>query len=300
MFIGRYRWGYMKNPKLILHIMSSAFLAAFLVAAAICVTRSDEEPGGSHSFSEASTRVPVQAPTAPAFTTIPELQWRTARQQRVVWVEREFAHEETINLPNSLPHGSRIETEGPANASSPLGCRAIFIIREPPWEIQGRNMEIWKGTAVRIPGQIDGEHVWKFRTANCKPWRGVESVRDTGQEPVFRSSSMLAVVEDGFRTQFPEHDIICEGEMINDKDMVVCEVSDSNQFMFMLGVYNDATGSTLESYSSNYIYEGGAMTICQWTDSRGRTCQTVLGVGMNDFIRTVGLQRQTTAERLSR
>ena len=97
--------------------------------------------------------------------------WRDALLHSVVWVDEEFP-EGARDLPGSLHPGTSIETDGPENPFSLLGCRAIFIVGEPPYaDVHGRNIEIWGRRTIQVPDRLDGHHVWQFRTVNCLPWR---------------------------------------------------------------------------------------------------------------------------------
>ena len=262
----------MKYASLLLRSVMLAFLATSLTTVFAC---SDPIP------IEREESVATPAPTVnPARFRIPptrEGQWREAKRQGVVWVERELAADETRNLPSALAYGTIIKTEGPVSEHSPLGCIAIFIIGEPPMmDVQGKNTEVWKSTTVRVPSQINGEHVWKFRTHNCQPWSVVtpssQNTQVEGSVPASEpaSPSNVAFIKANLRKNFIAADITCDGERINSSEMIVCEVSDLSQFMSLLGVYDVATGSMLESYSGNYIYDGGAMTTCQGASSQSR------------------------------
>ncbi len=227
-----------------------------------------------------------------------------AERYGVVWVEREFSEGITENLPDALPHGIAIYTEGPRNEFNTLGCRAIFIVGEPPMrDIHGKNMEIWTRATVRIPSELKGEHVWKFRTINCQPWTVVESSQYVAQgsvsAPSPKSGTTLALLESDLKNKFPNDDILCEGEIINSSEMVACEVSDLNQFMSLIGVYDVTTGAVLHVYLGSYVYDGGVMSICQGESFQDTECTWDHGVTTIEFVRQMGLQKQLTAELLA-
>ena len=134
--------------------------------------------GGSDSTDYQPTPRPTENAmfTPSASTQVPEpdtrvSQWQDALSQGVVWVDDEIS-EGVHNLPAALPYGTVIETNGPASL---LGCRYIFIVGEPPYQdVHGINKEVRSKTTVRIPDRIDEEHVWRFRTLGCSPWRVVD------------------------------------------------------------------------------------------------------------------------------
>ena len=99
--------------------------------------------------------------------------WRDALVHDVVGVDREIG-EGVDYLPDALPYGTVIETDGPAGLLG-FGCRYIFIVGEPPYrDGHGINKEVRSKTTVRVPDRIDGEHVWQFSTLGCSPWRVVD------------------------------------------------------------------------------------------------------------------------------
>ena len=233
-------------------------------------------------------------------------QWRDAARYGVAWVGGDEILPSTTydgidDLPDALPYGTIIETEGPIDDYNILGCRAIFIIGQPPMrDSQGRNTEIWTRGRVQVPRHIDGEYVWKFNSFNCSPWKIVKLSEGSTQrgESALSSEpppiSRLNFVESNIRKEFPSYDTICDTEIIDRSEIIVCEVSDDLQYMYLLGVYDVDTGATLKSYSGNYIYDGGIMTICHGATN----CNTEYDVSMTDFVRKVGLERQRTAESL--
>ena len=124
-------------------------------------------------------------------------QWRDAMSQEVAWVDDEFS-EGVENLPAALPYGTDIITNGSADASSVLGCRYIFIVGEPPYkDVHGVNKQVRSKTTVRVPAQIDGKHVWKFRTVGCQSWsilkRSSATSSHTPTSIVTQTTSRLAV-----------------------------------------------------------------------------------------------------------
>ena len=92
---------------------------------------------------------------------------------------------------------------------------------------------------------------------------------------------------------------MCEGEIINSSEMVACEVSDLNQFMSLIGVYDVTTGAVLHVYLGSYVYDGGVMSICQGESFQDTECTWDHGVTTIEFVRQMGLQKQLTAERLA-
>ena len=174
-------------------------IIACLLTSLLMVAACEEDAGAADRAAlKSATDAVAELPSLSAPSTR-EGQWRSAKLHGVAWIDSELS-EGVDDLPAALKHGTVIQTDGP-RVMNPYGdCRAIFIIGQPPMnDVHDTFIYIRTRTTIRVPDRIDGEHVWRFRTVGCAPWRVVDPSQH--ETPTAYASPELARLH-GFAQEF--------------------------------------------------------------------------------------------------